>query len=211
MTSATPRSGVAAGSRTGSAGTFGSSNDDPIMKDAPRAAAARHHSDARNVPQECAMIDRVVHVSMCATCAARRRAVSSERAEGRVPTRNHHRTPLPLSRGGAGVGVRAGTGGACISQVRLGTRQRACAAVLIHAARQHRRVRLRGRPATQRRAGWMRASRALFAPADRPRRTRTALLTRHKAFPARWRLLRSPPRRFSCSSGDRQMRERLPA
>ena len=185
MTSATPRSGVAAGSRTGSAGTFGSSNDDPIMKDAPRAAAARHHSDARNVPQECAMIDSVVHVSMCATCAARRRAVSSERAEGRVPTRNHHRTPLPLSRGGAGVGVRAGTGGACISQVRLGTRQR--------------------------RAGWMRASRALFAPADRPRRTRTALLTRHKAFPARWRLLRSPPRRFSCSSGDRQMRERLPA
>ena len=93
----------------------------------------------------------------------------------------------------------------------VGRRQRACAAVLVHAARQHRRVRLRGRPATQRRAGWMRASRALFAPADRPRRTRTALLTRHKAFPARWRLLRSPPRRFSCSSGDRQMRERLPA
>ena len=180
MTSATPRSGVAAGSRTGSAGTFGSSNDDPIMKDAPRAAAARHLSDARNVPRS-----SVVHVSMCATCAARRRAVSSERAEGLVPTRNHHRTPLPLSRGGAGVGVRAGTGGACISQVRLGTRQR--------------------------RAGWMRASRALFAPADRPRRTRTALLTRHTAFPARWRLLRSPPRRFSCSSGDRQMRERLPA
>ena len=32
----------------------------------------------------------------------------------------------------------------------VGRRQRACAAVLVHAARQHRRVRLRGRPATAR-------------------------------------------------------------